>query len=208
MDSMCEIDKMDDEAFHAMFSGSDNLFTSLQHMMPYQEPSAHQELATLVKQAIDEPGRVYTVTLIGPHSSGKTVTTHALKTNLLDDQPHFVVVNMRSLVDKECLYDLMGTRQDRPRELSLAQRLTDASVGDPPLVMLIIDDLYLVPELTNSLDSLVKHGFLVTLNGSYFKLSPKTALLIVFTCKGDTPFVSQMGHLIVYQSPRRGLKSV
>lgn len=162
------------------------LYNTLQGIMPYQSAVPHLYLAKVVEEALEKPGTVTTLLIIGPHASGKSMTSHALKWGLAIEDDQIVVISMLNLVKEEggkaALYDLMGVLQHQPKELSLAQKLVNASKGDPPVILLICDDVNLAPEMIlPKIESLLRYGFLVTLNGAYFKLGEKTTLLIVFT---------------------------
>ena len=181
------------------------LYNTLQGMMPYQSALAHMKVAKIVNEALEKPGTVTTLLIVGPHASGKSMTGHALKWGLAIEDDQIVVISMLNLVKEEggkaALYDLMGVLQHRPRELSLAQKLVNASKGDPPVILLICDDLNLAPKemILPRIESLLRYGFLVTLNGAYYKLGEKTTLLIVFT--SDVYIDITMGKQIRYSEP-------
>lgn len=179
----------DEEAMNARCDTPDYLFLNLQDMMPYQAPDAHQELAEIVNKAIEKgEGGLCTITIVGPKNSGKSMTCHALKWSLLVPNENIVVARLPT--------------PPREVELTLAEELVNASLGDPSILFLIIDDVHLMPHRILQIDRLRTQGYLETPNGASFKLSVKTLLLTVFTCIEDTPIVPEMGHIIVYTAPR------
>lgn len=179
------------------------LYNTLQNMMPYQEAVAHLQVAKSVEAALEKPGGVSTLVIIGPRDSGKSMTCHALKWGLAVGDEQVVVLSVQQLATQEdtALYDLTSTARDRPQELPLAQKLLDAAKGDPPLILLIVDDVHLAPQIIPRLGSLLLCGFCTTQNGVYFKLGEKTTLLVVFTSDKYIDTMIDTAYQVVYSMP-------
>jgi len=177
-----EDDRLDHEQLERDFDTiEDGLYHTLQNIMPYQCTDAHHQIAKAVSDAVEHPGTVCTLMLVGPSQSGKSMTCHALKWGLLVDGDQCEAVNVREIVNNETeIGNIMGYR-DAPVTLSIAARLDAAAVGDPPIILFFVDDVHLAPELLFSLDTLFHYGSLGALNGAHFTLSEKTTLIIVLT---------------------------
>ena len=193
------------EELSSRYGSSDTaFFNMLQDLMPYQQPDAHTQVNEIINKALEEPGHVTVLTLIGPHNSGKSMTCQTLKWGIVFGKDQMININTRLLSYVGGYEDLMGYER-RHRKLSLAQRLMDAAAGDPSIILLIIDDVHVAsPALIHDMKSLLVDGNTHTPNGAYFTLSPKTSLVVVFTCTEETELTPLMGHIIPYHSPRYG----